>query len=276
MININLLPEVLRKKERMPLPQFMALLVMIGLIGGAFYMITKYQFNVIPTLNRQESSLNQNKRELTAQTEELKKINAEIDKLSNYVNTVKGLYKNRIVWAKILSDIKNIVNFDPSLSEYNGEMRYLWITKLSGSGKQIRLNGFATAANEVVAMRMPERLLSTILTYAPVTLPEKDEEARLQAELREAIAEHDTLRRENPDLPIQGAKEISIRQRMDEIKNMKSGGIAMQPFNTLLAPGSLKLNSATWTNAPKPQRRAALTEIFPEKAWAFDISMTLK
>lgn len=280
MININLLPEVLRKKERMPLPQFLALICMILLIGGAVYMITKYQFDTIPNLRRDQSSLKRTRTELEAQVEELKTINQAINRLSGYVEAVKELYKNRVVWAKLLSDVKNIVNFDESMSNYNPEMRYLWLTKLSGSRNRIALTGYATAANEVVAMQMPERLLATFLTYAPATLPEKDEEQRLQGELAAAITEHSVSRETNPELPLQGPKEITIRQRLEEIKNMQSGGIAMQPFSNFLVPGSLRLNSASWTVSPKtnaPSTGATdLAEVFPAQAWSFDISMDLK
>lgn len=279
MININLLPEVLRKKERMPLPQFMALIGMLILIGFAFYMITKYHFETIPNLEKRERYLQNDKRKLTAQVEELKQITAEKNQLAEYVNTVKGLYKNRIIWSKVLADMKNMVNFDPFMATYNPEARYIWLTTFNGNGKNIDVKGFATASSELVAMQLPERLLTSFLTYTPATLPEKDEEQRLLKELDIAISEHGILRRDNPELPLQGQKEITIRQRLEEIKNMKSGGIALQPFHSQLVPGSLKLNSATWSKAPTPrglQKDSALTEVFPEQAWAFDISMQLK
>lgn len=278
MININLLPEVLRKKERMPIQHFLAICGMLLLIGLVVYEVTKYQFNILPSMRERVRKLNGEKSQLTAQVEELKELNQEISKLSDYVETVKGLYKDRIVWAKILSDIKHIVNFDPDMSTYNVDMRYLWFTKLSGKGKQIRLSGYATAATQVVAMQMPEKLLREFLSYSPVTLPEKDEEQRLQVELRQAIAEHEAQRKDNPELGLQGNREIALRQRLEEIKNTQSGGIALQPFNTMLVPGSLKLINATWTTAPRPRilMNQQLTEIFPAQAWSFDVSMELR
>ena len=276
MININLLPEVLRKKERPPIKQILPLVALVVLTGLAVFQVTKYQFDIIPTLESRKDSLEREKVALTAKVEELKQINAEINKLSDYITTVKGLYKRRIVWSKLLYDVKKIVNFDETMSRYNDEMRYLWLTKFNGSGKNINLTGFATAANQVIAMQLPERLIVGFLTYTPVALPEKDEEARLQEELTRVIASHTAQRRENSDLPLQSPEEIALRQRLEEIKNVKSGSIAMQSFSSHLVPGSLKLTSTAWGGAPQPTGTRTTPEIFPTQAWTFNLIMTLK
>ena len=277
MININLLPEVLRKKERMPLSQWLGIAVMALLIAGVFYLVTLYHFDTIPNMERRKESLERQKRELTAKAEELKQISAEINRLSEYVDTVKGLYRNRLVWAKILSDIKHIVNFDKGMESYNADMRYIWLTNLTGSGKTLSLKGFATASTQVNAMQMPEQLLREFTLYSPVNLPEKDEEERLQNELKDAIAKHTQLRANDNSLPLQGTVEIALRQRLEQIKNVKSGGVAMQPFSAHLIPGSINLNNVTWGGAPQPPRSGpGLTEIFPTQAWSFDIIMQLK
>lgn len=277
MININLLPDTLRKKERMPVQY------LLGIVGGIAiflllgYVIADYEMNIIPGLKNERETLTQDRNRLRLQAEELKQINAEIARLTEYVDAVKTLYRNRVVWSKILSDMKNIVNFDPAMSEYNSDMRYLWFTKFSGKSKNITLTGFATASDQVVAIQLPERLLQGILTFAPPGLPEKGEEVRLQNELKAAVAEYEGLRRDNPDLPPQGPNEIAIRERLEEIKKFKSGGIALQPFSKSLTPGTLRLNSATWTTAPQPRGTAKeLSEIFPKQAWNFSISMDLK
>ena len=250
MININLLPDSMRKAEGLPKKQLLVLLCLVAVLGGLVYMVTRYTFVILPELRMEQASLAQEERRLTAVVQELQRINQEIDRMSGYVDAVKSLYRGRTVWAKILADVKNIVNFDPAMSEYNVEQRYLWLTKLTGRGKAITLAGFATAASQVVAMQMPERLLQGFRDYSPVTLPEKDEETRLQEELRVVINEHDAERRERPELPIQGPRELAIRQRLEEIKAVKSGGIALQPFVQFVVPGSLQLRSVlsdqTW------------------------------
>ncbi|MCC8190910.1 MAG: hypothetical protein LIP77_09825 [Planctomycetes bacterium] len=279
MININLLPEVLRKKERMPLPQFMAICGILALIGLSLYMVTKYQFDTIPNLERQVRSKTNTKNALSAQVEELKEINAENNRLGDYVNMVKGLYKQRVVWSKVLHDIKRIVNFDPTMSELNSDMRYLWLTSLNGNGKRLTMKGYATAANQVTAIQMPERLLQGFLSYTPVSLPEKDEEVWLQTELERTIAEWNSAREADTTLPLQSEREILLRQRLEDIKVMRSGGIALQPFYELLVPGSLRLVNATWSSAPSPrlqQGASTSADMFPKQAWAFDIEMTLK
>lgn len=280
MININLLPETLRKKEGLPLPQLAGIFAGIAVLAYLAYHIINYHVDVIPSLKSRIESREQEKRNLQAQVEMLKKLNAEIDRKNQYVESVKSLYRQRIVWSKVLADIKSIVNFDDAMSEYNAEMRYLWFTNFTGRGRNISLKGYATAANQVSAMQMTEQLLHGFLNYAPATRPEKNEEERLQEELRRAVAEHEAERRDRPELPIQGPREIGIRQRLEEIKTIKSGGIALLPFNAMLVPGSLQLKNASWTSAPKPRTARGgnnpTGELFPDNAWTFTIDMTLK
>ena len=279
MININLLPDSMRKKEGLPRQQLLILLCLSAVFGGLVYMITRYTFVIIPDLQAEQTTLTQRERMLKEVVKELADINKEINRMSGYVDAVKSLYRQRIVWAKILADVKNIVNFDPEMSEYNVDQRYLWLTNFTGKEKAIALTGFATATSQTVAMQMPERLLQGFRDYSSVSLPEKDEEVRLQEELRQAIKEHDAERRERPELPIQGPRELAIRQRLEEIKAVKSGGIALKPFVEFLVPGSLQLKSASWTSSPRP-RQAALSPgsdaMFPKNAWNFNITMNLK
>ncbi|MDR0362691.1 MAG: hypothetical protein LBJ46_08440 [Planctomycetota bacterium] len=278
MININLLPEVMRKKDSTPTPQFLIVLVGLAILGAVGYCIFLYSTQVIPGLNNRIVMLEREKRDFEAQAAELKEIRQEIERLTEYVDTVKGLYRSRIVWAKVLSDIKEIINFDPSMSEYNQEMRYLWLISLKGDRDKLTMGGYATAANPVLAMQMPELLLQGFRTHAPRAMPERDEEERLNEELRQAIAENDAMRRDNPDLPLQGAREIALRERLTEIREIESGGVAMQPFSSLLVPGTLGLVNATWSQLPRMGARGqeAAPELFPTQAWSFNISMELK
>lgn len=277
MININLLPESMRKKEGLPGTQILGLLIMAAILGGLVFMITKYQFDIIPNLENRRASLNRTKTQLNAEVARLKEITAEVNRMTGYVDAVKGLYKQRVVWSKILSDIKNIVNFDPAMNVYNTDMRYMWLTKLSGKGKAISMNCIATASNQIIAMQMPEQLLREMKEYAPINLPEKDEEARLQEELRKAMTDHEAERRDRPELPLQGPQELAIRQRLEEIKTVQSGGIALLKFDNLLVPGSLQMTSASWSAAPRPSGSARdIIEIFPDRAWTFGVNMTLK
>ncbi|MDR1613565.1 MAG: hypothetical protein LBT97_12405 [Planctomycetota bacterium] len=215
---------------------------------------------------------------MEVQAQELRDLRAEIARLNEYVDTVKSLYRSRIVWARILADVKAIVNFDPAMSEYNADMRYLWLTNLAGSSSSLKLQGFATAANSILAMQMPERLLQGFQSYAPREMPEKDEEDRLDQELQQVIAENEALRRNNPDLPVQSSREIALRERLAEIREIASGGLALQPFSSFIVPGSLRLEQANWTSAPMTPRGRANEETpeqFPNQAWSFSIVMNL-
>ncbi|MDR2390781.1 MAG: hypothetical protein LBE84_03765 [Planctomycetota bacterium] len=277
MITINLLPEVMRKKSGMPVMHFIGICAGVAIFALLGYAVFYYTYSVIPALTQRRAVLDRQKKERADQAGELKKIEADIAKYANYVNAVKTLYRNRVVWAKILADIKNIVNFDPSMSFYNSDMRHIWFTKMTGSGKTITLNGFATAATETEAMQMPELLLKEFRVYAPVTLPEKDEEERLRTRLKTVMIEYEALRRNNPDLPLLGPEEEDIRKRLEDIKNIKSGGIATIPFLALISPESLRLINVNWSAAPRPRgQRTDSSGNFPNQAWSFGITMSLK
>ncbi len=278
MIDINLLPQSMRKKESMKLSQLLVAALLIAVLGVLVHFVTKYHFDIIPGLESRISLRERERAELRVKAEELRQINAEIDRLTVFVEAVKGLYKGRVVWSKVLSDVKAIVNFDASMSHYNAEMRYIWLNDFTGREKKITMNAFATASSQVVAMQMPEQLLQRIRSYVPAALPEQGEEERLQEELRRAVAEHENERRDRPELPIQGPRELSIRQRLEEIRTIQSGGLALLPFNDLLVPGSLQLRSASWTSAPQPKgdRGREMAEVYPKMAWSFAIEMDLK
>lgn len=277
MIRINLLPRALRKKQGMPLPQFLAVLGVLAVFGGLFYLVTKYEFDIIPNLTMKRDNLQRSRATLTEQVKELQTIRAEIAKRTDYVEAVRTLYRNRTIWAKILANFKSIIDRDPTMNEYNPGMRYLWLTKFTGKGKNIALSGFATDSSQVTAMQMPEWFLQGILTYTPTAMPEKNEEARLAEELRVAASRYEALRRENPDLPPESQNEMEIKARLEEIKKIKSGGLALQPLYSQLVPGSLRLIGANWAAAPQPKGGATeMGEIFPKQAWSFNISMDLK
>ena len=274
MININLLPQEMRKKEGMPVPLFAGIMGVFVLVAAVGYLIFDYDSNIIPSLATQRSNLQKQLKDLQAKSADLKNINAEITKYTGFVDSVKTLYRGRTVWSKILSDLKNIANMDPSMNDYNSDMRYLWFSKLTGSDKNISLTGFATASSQNTAIQLTERLLKDFQEYSPVKMPEKDEEERLQERLRAAMIEYENLRRENPSLPLQSPEEKELRQRLEDIKKVKSGGVAMMPFSRMLEPGSVRLVNTTWTGAPRPRTKS--DEVFPQQAWSFSITMTLK
>ena len=93
------------------------------------------------------------------------------------------------------------------------------------------------------------------------------------------MIEHETRRRNNPESILQDLEkeEEDIRKRLEDIKNIKSGGIATIPFLALISPESLRLINVNWSSAPKPRRqRVTMDGGFPSQAWSFGITMNLK
>lgn len=267
MFEINLMPESARKANPTPLPQFASYLVGILVVAGLLFFVAKYHLTIIPTLEQQKKAMEIEKRRLTEKVAELKAYREEIERLSGHVDAVKALYKGRIIWAKLLSDIKNIVNADKTMSSFNSEMRYLWLSRISGTagmaGKpnKLEMDALATANTRIEAIKMAENLLAGLRTYAPTMLPEKKEEEILDAELKIAIAEHDAARKDNPTLPAQGEQEQDIRRRMKELLKFKSGGIALKPFHTFINVGSLGFSDLVWTALTKPRRTAVIEQL---------------
>lgn len=158
MITLNLLPENMRKRECLPKRQLLILLALVAVLGGLVYMIANVHFVTLPGLRQERRTLAQTERQLRIAVGELKTLDQEIARMSGCVDAVKGLYRQRTVWAKTLADVKNVVT----------EQQRLWLTSFAGRGKTIALNGFAAAASRMEAMRMPERLLQGFRDYSPL------------------------------------------------------------------------------------------------------------
>ena len=64
MIEINLLPEVMRKKEGTPMPQMLGLIVALVLVAGMAYAVAMYITRIIPGLENDKRILQNKEREL--------------------------------------------------------------------------------------------------------------------------------------------------------------------------------------------------------------------
>jgi Tfp pilus assembly protein PilN len=282
MININLLPEQLRRPEPTPLP--LALTFLVGLAAVVFLglMWHSYQFRVIPGLNREITRERTEERRLREEEAELQVLRRQINAIREHVDAVRTLYRGRTVWARILSDIKHLVTEDEAVNNANPGQRYLWLNNIAFRANRFTLRGYASASNSTLGMPMHERLLHGFYTFAPTENPEAAAIRRIEADL-EAIRYGAAS--ESPDFVSPGEREAELRRKLEEIRRARSGGIALMPFLTFIKPGAIRDLGGSWVPLPQPRRPVdgspdavimeQLMATFPSHAWRFGVEMEL-
>lgn len=245
MIEINLLPENLRKAESTPLPRQLTIYLGVAVCAGLLFLNWFYMnesSKADKKLKRVTAEVNQEQQKITA----LDNLIAEIEQIKSHVTTVEDLYRNRTIWAKILFDLKNIIN-EQEYNKANDALEYLWLTSLSleesrssgGFGmpaqktKTMKLEGQASAKNTRRATMMVRNLIDSMVKYTPEKSPEEEamEKIEERIKLREAIEEK--LKDGKKKKKLSAMEERKIRAEEELIKHLKdkkSGGIATMPF----------------------------------------------
>jgi hypothetical protein len=278
MIEINLLPESLRKTEGTPLGRFMAYCLGVILVCSLGAYVAHHHFvhtrDVEDELQRKIAE--KTKAETTAK--ELDEINAKLDLIQARVNAIKELYRGRMIWSKLLYDFRKIVTFDATANEANPELRYLWVTKVVASvGSKLEMEGYASAPTEVVAVRLEEDFLKQLREYSASQAPEVEERERLEQMLMEAKKSWHKIRSENPELPPVSPDEKELKEKLALVEKRESGGVAEMPFINFFREGSPILDETSWQagglNADRELKGAAF---LPVGAYRFKINMNLK
>ena len=285
MININLLPDHLRGSEPTPLPlavTFFVGLVLVGFLGLTIY---RYQYRVIPKLTKEIANEKAEEARLQAVEKDLQLLRSRINVIREHVDAVRTLYRGRTIWARILSDIKHLITEDATLNNANAGRRYLWLTNIDFTSPRLTLKGNAAATDRNRAIEIHARLLRAFQDFTPTESPEVEEIRRIEAEL-EAIRTGAGL--ESSDFVSTEERETELRNRLAEIRNVRSGGIALMPFLTFIKPNSLRNPTnfgGAWMQLRAPARPPIntpewtivdqLLSTFPSHAWQFTLSMEL-
>ncbi len=238
MLQINLLPENLRKAEATPLPRFITIVLGIVIILTLGFLIVHLKFFLIPDKEAQVAKLSQDLEVARAEAAKLGVIEERIRRKQEYIGTIESLFRERVVWAKILWDLKAIVTRTETMNTPNPERRYLWLTSLrypmrGGADHRMRLEGYASAENSVTALSIVREFLTDLREYRPTQRPEEAEGERLDGLIRDLEITWRRYRTENPDLPEENPRIDELRQRRDEMGEEQSGPVANMAFHEL-------------------------------------------
>ena len=110
MIHINLLPEKFRRVEGTPLPRQLTIYVGVALCSGLMAANAVFMFNRLPQAQAQLETVTKQVSTLATKAKEVDAMEAKIKGIEGRTTAIEQLYRERIVWAKLLSDFRNIVN----------------------------------------------------------------------------------------------------------------------------------------------------------------------
>ncbi|MBN2713370.1 MAG: hypothetical protein JXR97_13200 [Planctomycetes bacterium] len=270
MIEINLLPESMRKAEATPLPRFIAICVGIILIG-ALVVWNLYLLKETDNKNKTLAQLQKTLKEKKAKAAELDEIEGKLASIRDHVDVIKGLYKKRRIWSKLLYDLKQITTHDPSVDDANPMARYIWLNEIVlNSGKKgesdvLEVNGYASNNEDPTAsLEDVQILLREMTDHKSKEGPEVKERKRLQKEyddMKKLIEDKqkawDRLRAENPGIEAKspeveemGKKLEELDVRLKELERQTSGKIAITPFRDFFEPAEIRLEDTSWGTAP--------------------------
>lgn len=105
MIEINLLPEELRRPEGTPLPRFLSVVGSVLLVGVGLVFVIQYYFFAIPA---KQAEIVKNKKDKAKAEEKVKivqKLDKEIAELNDKLKAFEALEGNRVLYGRILSRI---------------------------------------------------------------------------------------------------------------------------------------------------------------------------
>ncbi len=277
MIEINLLPEGLRRPEGTPLPRFITTCVGVLIVCVLIVLIIHLKVNVIPQKEDNVDKLTARVVEAEQKASRLEKLQTEIDAIQARVDNVKRLFLSRTIWAKILWDLKQIISLDPNVDRANRKLRYLWLTKLSYEPRrhQVELEGYASAQHPRPALGMLEVLVRNMRTFEAGEKPEKQRRAQLEAMLEDRKKQWETLRQQDETLPTESEEIKKLKERLEELEKRESGMISKQPFYELFKRASVKAEYG-WNDAPSPDDALKTAELLPVMAHKFRIQMELK
>ena len=264
MFDINLLPDSYRRAQRQTPFKMLALAIVIALAVFLAYRVTVNQFRRLPAVQKENRKLQADESALKAKlalTEELAK---QLTKYEARIDAVRSLYRGRVIWAKLLLDIKNMV-----ARNQGGPGGLLWFNRLQAAANgAVTINGYSAGADRYSASEGHTGLLKDFDVYRPDLRPEEQELADIEAQRTE-------IERQNPDpakRPEAVRRELAeLDARQGDLLDVKSGRVSVQPFIKFVKPGSLKPGRFAWTPLSGGDGGDA-----PTSAYSFDIAFILQ
>jgi Tfp pilus assembly protein PilN len=217
MIEINLLPEHMRRSVGTPLGRQLIIYVGVALWMGLIYLNVS-RFYDIKNAEKTLADLQRDVSNLRPVEKKVKEIEEKISGIKARVDALETLYRQRMVWAKILYDLKKIVQ-QQGYEKINDDLEYIWLTKLSVEEKrgapmggekttELILEGYASASGRESTRKtadMIRKLMDDMVRYRP---EEEDKE-------RKAALEH--VRKSKKDRESRDAEDkASEEKKTDE------------------------------------------------------------
>lgn len=284
MIEINLLPEQLRRSEGTPLPRQLTIYLGVAITLGLIFV--NYHFYMKTGKARGDlQGWQQRLVEVQNEEKQLQAILAEISGIETHVDACEELYRNRTVWAKILNDLKRIVN-EQGFQRLNEDGEYLWFQSMSLRKARRRsavpdpnepedmlvLDGYASSKGSRRGARMVEDLLNAIVSYRPDVPPEQ-ETYEMTEEEKERMARLLEKQEKGESLTPEETRRLSAAQEREAFrKSKKSGSIAMKGFYEFFVTREVE---TTWLDA-MPSGSTKGLEGLPKTATKFTIRLGFK
>ena len=294
MIEVNLLPENLRKNEGTPLPRQLTIYLGVAVCMSLIFLNWFY-FKEIEKAENKLKKINTSIVDEKIKVNELDALIQKITIIKSHVTTVENLYRNRIIWAKVLFDLKHVIN-KQGYNKPNAKREYIWFTELSLSEKSVRSRGLGMPAQKVKSIKlkgiasaigsggsrrataMVTSLINTMVNYKPEKSPEDEaiEEIEKTLKLRQEIEEKLKGNGKKKKEQLSEHEERKLRAENELIKHLqdkKSGGIALMPFmKQFNEKRDLKLSWNDKVSAGGGEKR----KLMPEQAMKFELDLTFK
>lgn len=287
MIEINLLPEHLRRAEGTPLPRILTIYIGVAVCLGLIFL--NYHFMVkSEQAAKKRDDLQARVNDLQQQIKELDRIEQEIMQVRTHVSAVEELYRERVVWAKLLWDLKTIVN-NQEYNRKNANREYLWFYEMNveesrsrqGQATTLELSGYASASGRtheatVKTSRMIQEMVDEMRTYTPETGDGEEPLAELDEEHKERL---EILRAKDPsELTEEERMELKAAEAYEEhLRLHRSGAVARKSFMSFFKPETVDYN-LQWSDDfdAGGGRGAEPLDEPPTQAMGFTLSMELK
>ena len=264
MFDINLLPESYRRSQRSTPLKMLALAVVIAAVALLAFQTAHNFLKRIPAAREVNRQLALTEKRLTDEVAESDALAAKLSTYEARVEAVRELYRNRIIWAKLLLDIKSLVAQNQGLPGGN-----LWLSKITAQENgQFSMDGFSTGADRNSAMAGRTSLLRAIDTYQPGALPEVAEMEQIDTRLAEIAEEFPDAASRSEEVRLEVA---GLQARRLELADLRSGRVAIQPFSRFIKPQTLRANDFTWQSLGGDRSGDA-----PAEGFAFNINFTLQ
>lgn len=264
MFDINLLPESHRRSQRSTPLKMLALALVIAAAAFLAFHTAHNLLKRIPDAEKANKALAAKEATLQREVKESDELAARLTAYETRIDAVRDLYRGRIIWAKLLLDIKNLVARNQGLPG-----GHLWLNRLKAyENGSFSMDGFSTGTDRNTAMAGRTSLLKDLDDYRPGVLPEAREAAEIDARLQEIETEFPEAARRPEDIRQELAE---LHTRRTELADIQSGRVAVQAFSKFIKPGTLLANDFTW------QSMGGSRDVdTPTEGFGFNITFTLQ